>query len=41
MDKIEHEIIKTYVKENNGTSFVSLSAPEFWVEVKPAFWVYE
>jgi len=39
MDKTTHELIKMHIKENEGT--VYLTAPNFWVQVKPAFWVYE
>ncbi len=41
MDKAKHEIIKTYLKENEGNGFVTLNAPEFWAIAKPAFWAIE
>jgi len=41
MDKTTHDIIKTYLKENEGAGAVYLSAPEFWMEAKPAFWMNE
>lgn len=39
MDKTTHEIIKMHLKESNGASFVSLAAPEFWIQAKPEFWI--
>ena len=41
MDKTTHELIKMHIKENEGTGTVYLTAPNFWVQVKPAFLVYE
>jgi len=32
MDKTKHEIIKMYIKENDGTGTVYLSKPNFWFE---------
>jgi len=32
MDKTKHELIKTYIKKNEGTDTVYLSAPNAWVE---------
>ncbi|KYC46160.1 MAG: hypothetical protein AMQ74_01862 [Candidatus Methanofastidiosum methylothiophilum] len=41
MDKTTHEIIKTYIKESEGNSFVNLKTPDLWIEAKPALWIYE
>jgi len=41
MDKKTHEILKGHLKENEGNGFISLTAPEFWMEAKPAFWMNE
>lgn len=41
MDKTKHEIIKMYIKENEGTGTVYVTAPNFWMEAKPAFWMNE
>ncbi|HNV93995.1 MAG: hypothetical protein APG08_00303 [Candidatus Methanofastidiosum methylothiophilum] len=32
MEKTTHEIIKAYIKENEGTGTVNLSQPNFWFE---------
>jgi len=39
MDKTTHELIKMHLKENEVTGFVSLAAPEFWIQAKPEFWI--
>lgn len=32
MDKNTHELIKTYIKENEGTGTVYITAPNAWIE---------
>lgn len=43
LDKITHEVIKMYIKENEGAGAVYLSAPAFWMDtpVKYYFWMTE
>jgi len=43
MDRIKHEIIKSYIKENEATGTVTLSAPAVWMDapMKQYLWMIE
>lgn len=43
MDKVKHELIKTYLKENENTGTISLSTPALWMDstMKHYLWMVE